>query len=80
MVTVYQAKVWDYLRDGMRVTRQKGTLAWVSNRQGIVVPETSEDVSPACVDETGCYMGPPEQDNEAEPAAEMIVIRSRRRA
>jgi hypothetical protein len=78
MVTVYQAKIWDYLRDGLRVTQQKGTIAWASNRHGMILPDTAEEVPETCVDTEGCYRGATDRDADTEPAAEIIVFRARR--
>jgi hypothetical protein len=78
MVTVYQAKIWDHLRDGMRVTRQKGTITWASRRRGMILPDTAEDVPESRIDADGCYRGPAFACGDAESAAEIIVFPARR--
>ena len=79
MVKVYQAKVWDHFRDGLRVTRQKGTITWVSSMHGVILPDTAQDVADTCVDAVGCYREPSPPDNDAEPAAQIIVFSAQRR-
>ena len=58
MTTVYRAKVGDYLSGDARVTWQRGTIAWASRLNGMIIPDSAEEVSASEIDDQGCYICP----------------------